>query len=175
MDGETSEVIKHYLQPNKIKLGESDLKENYRARKSPGKLRAKKVRILDKNNNICTTFEINDPISLEVDIEHVNKNGFAVTFLVYNQQGALIHQVRSQDGNIDTKNLGPTATVRMTIPRLNIIQGRYSVDLWIGNHLDLLEDHVEGTISFDVVNRGHSKVPLRSIIHETGNWQVINN
>jgi hypothetical protein len=72
-----------------------------------------------------------------------------------------------------TKNLGSTSTVRMTIPRLNIIQGRYSVDVWIGNHLDLLEDHVESTISFEIINRGHSKVPLRSIIHEVGKWQVI--
>lgn len=173
MDGETSEVIKHYLQPDMIKSGESDLTENFRARQSPGTLRAKMVRILDKNGNICTTFEINDPISIEVDIDNLNINGFAVSFLVYNQQGALIHQVRSQDGNIDTKNLGSNATVRMTIPKLNIIQGRYSIDVWIGNHLDLLEDHIEGTISFEVINRGHSKVPLRSIIHETGKWQIV--
>jgi len=173
MDGETSEVIKHYLQPDMIKSGESDLTNNYRARKSPGTLRAKTVRILDKNNNICTTFEINDSISLEVEIENVKTNGFAVSFLIYNQQGALIHQVRSQDGSINTKNLGSSTTVRMTIPKLNIIQGRYSVDVWIGNHLDLLEDHIEGTISFEVINRGHSKVPLRSIIHETGKWQII--
>jgi lipopolysaccharide transport system ATP-binding protein len=173
MDGETSEVIKHYLQPDMIKSGESDLTENLRARRSPGTLRAKMVRILNKNGKICTTFEINDQISIEVDIDNLNVNGFAVSFLVYNQQGALIHQVRSQDGNIDTKNLDSTTTVRMTIPKLNIIQGRYSIDVWIGNHLDLLEDHVEGTISFEVVNRGHSKVPLRSIIHETGMWQII--
>lgn len=173
MDGETSEVIKHYLQPDMIKSGESDLTENLRARRSPGTLRAKRVRILDRDNTICTTFKINDPIKIEVDIENVNINGFAVSFLIYNQQGALIYQVRSQDGNIDTKNLGSNTTVRMTIPKLNIIQGRYSIDVWIGNHLDLLEDHIEGTLSFEVVNKGHSKVPLRSIIHETGQWQIV--
>ncbi|MBU0529111.1 ABC transporter ATP-binding protein [bacterium] len=175
IDGDTSDVIKHYLQPEMMKTGESDLTDNFRSRKSPGKLRAKAIRILDKNDEICSTYEINDPINIELDITNVNDNGFAVSFLIFNQQGALVYHIRSQDGNIITKNLGSTITVRMTIPRLNIIQGRYSVDVWLGNHLDLLEDHVESTISFEVVNRGHSKVPLRSIIHETGKWQIIKN
>ena len=48
-----------------------------------------------------------------------------------------------------------------------------SQHVWIGNHLDLLEDHVESVISFEIVNREHSKVPLRSIIHETGIWHII--
>lgn len=173
LDGTTSEVIKHYLQPEMMKTGESDLSNNFRTRKSPGKLRAKSIRILDRNDEICSTYEINDSLAIELDIANVTENGFAVSFLIFNQQGALVYQVRSQDGNMITKNLGSTATVRMTIPRLNIIQGRYSVDVWIGNHLDLLEDHVESSISFEIINRGHSKVPLRSIIHEVGKWQVI--
>ncbi len=175
LDGNTSDVIKHYLQPEMIKTGESDLTDNVRSRKSPGKLRAKAIRILDNNDKICSTYEINDSLCIELEISNVRENGFAVSFLIFNQQGALVYQVRSQDGNIITKNLTSTATVRMTIPRLNIIQGRYSIDVWIGNHLDLLEDHIESTISFEVVNREHSKVPLRSIIHETGMWQIVKN
>lgn len=174
MDGPTSDVIKQYLQPGMLQTGKSDLANNYRARKSPGILRAKSIRILDNNHDICSTFEINDELNIELDISNVKSNGFAVSFLIYNQQGALIYHIRSQDGNINTKNLGSTVTIGMTIPRLNIIQGRYSIDVWIGNHLDLLEDHIESTISFEVVNRGHSKVPLRSIIHEKGNWEIIN-
>ena len=175
LDGTTSDVIKQYLQPGMINTGESNLTDGFRSRKSPGKLRAKAIRILNEKNEICTIYEINDSLSIELDISHVHENGFAVSFLIFNQQGALIYQVRSQDGNIVTKNLGSTATIRLTIPRLNIIQGRYSIDVWIGNHLDLLEDHVESTISFEVINRGHSKVPLRSIIHEVGKWQILKN
>ncbi|NHZ84835.1 MAG: ATP-binding cassette domain-containing protein [Planctomycetia bacterium] len=174
LDGTTSDVIRHYLQPEMIKTGESNLSNNFRSRKSPGKLRATAIRILDKEDHICSTYEINDSLTIELDISNVRNNGFAVSFLIFNQQGALVYQVRSQDGNIITQNLGSTATVRMTIPKLNIIQGRYSIDVWLGNHLDLLEDHVESTISFEVINRGHSKVPLRSIIHETGKWKIVN-
>ncbi|NHZ85897.1 MAG: ATP-binding cassette domain-containing protein [Planctomycetia bacterium] len=174
LDGTTSDVIRHYLQPEMIKTGESDLSNNFRSRKSPGKLRAKAIRILDKEDKICSTYEINDSLTIELDISNVRNNGFAVSFLIFNQQGALVYQVRSQDGNIVTQNLGSIVTVRMTIPKLNIIQGRYSIDVWLGNHLDLLEDHVESTISFEVINKGHSKVPLRSIIHETGKWKIVN-
>jgi len=173
IDGDTSDVIKHYLQPVTLKTGESNLTDNFRSRKSPGKLRAKNIKILNNNNEVCSTYEINDSLSIELEIANVSENGFAVSFLIFNQQGALVYHIRSQDGNIITKNLGSIATVRMTIPTLNIIQGRYSIDVWIGNHLDLLEDHIESTISFEVVNRGHSKVPLRSIIHEIGKWDVI--
>jgi len=172
-DGDTSDVIKYYLEPDAIKIGETNLSDSYRARHSPGKLRAKCVRILGYNGDICTTFKINDSIGVEVDIENVSDNGFVTSILIYNQSGALIYQIRSQDGKIDTKNLGSTATIKMTIPNLNIIQGRYTIDVWIGNHLDMLEDHIEGAISFEIVNKGHSKVPLRSIIHETGIWEIV--
>ena len=175
IDGDTSDVIKHYLQPVTLKTGESNLTDNFRSRKSPGKLRAKNIKILNNNNEVCSTYEINDSLSIELEIANVSENGFAVSFLIFNQQGALVYHIRSQDGNIITKNLGSIATVRMTIPTLNIIQGRYSIDVWIGNHLDLLEDHIESTISFEVINRGHSKVPLRSIIHEIGKWQIVKN
>jgi len=176
IDGNTSDVIKHYLQPEMMKTGESDLtNNNFRSRKSPGQLRATAIKILNQNNKVCSTFQINESISIELKIANVSENGFAVSFLIFNQQGALVYHIRSQDGNIITKNLCSSATVRMTIPSLNIIQGRYSVDVWLGNHLDLLEDHIESTISFEVVNRGHSKVPLRSIIHEIGKWQIVKN
>ena len=167
-------MIKHYLQPEMIKTGECDLLNNFRARNSPGKLRAKYIRILNNENKISSTFNINDPITIELEVSNVTRNGFAVSFLIFNQQGALVYQIRSQDGDINTKELGSNATVRMKIPKLNIIQGRYSIDVWIGNHLDLLEDLAEGAISFELINSGHSKVPLRSILHETGKWQIIN-
>lgn len=173
LDGTTSEVIKQYLQPEMIKTGESDLNNNFRSRKSSGKIRAKAIRILDNTGKICSSFKINDSISIEIDISNLRENGFAVSFLIFNEQGTLVYQVRSQDGNIITKNLGSTTTVRLTIPRLNIIQGRYSIDVWLGNHLDLLEDHISGAISFEVLNVEHSKLPLRSIIHETGQWELV--
>lgn len=172
-DGETSEVIRQYLQPHIAKKGDRNLKTNDLSRKSPGNLLASNIKILDKNEEIATMFEINDPITIEVEVDNVTENGFVISFLITNQQGALIYHIRSQDSDIDTKNHGSTVTIQMKIPKLNIIQGRYSIDIWIGNHLDHLEDHVENAISFEVVNSGHSKLPLRSIIHETGNWKVI--
>ena len=174
-DGDTSEVIKHYLQPQMIKQGERSLRTSDLSRKSPGALRATNIRMLDKDMNVATTFEINDSITIEVEIENVVPNGFVASILVTNQQGALIYHIRSQDSDIITTNLKSIIKVQMTIPKLSIIQGRYFVDVWIGNHLDQLEDHVESAISFEVINHGHSKVPLRSIIHETGKWKVINN
>ena len=61
----------------------------------------------------------------------------------------------------------------MTIPELNVVEKQYMVDVWIGNQHDYMEDFLESAIAFEVINIGHSKLPLRSIIHETGKWKVV--
>jgi lipopolysaccharide transport system ATP-binding protein len=176
-DGNTSEVVSNYLKPiqEHTTEGESDLRNWPGSRKSPGKIRATHIRTLDKNGNTCSTFNIYDPITFELEIENIGKNGFVVSILVNDTQGTLVYQVRSQDSPIDTEHVPSSVTVQMTIPELKIIEKQYTVDIWIGNHFDKMEDFLESAIAFDVINVGQSKLALRSIIHETGKWQIVQN
>lgn len=174
-DGNTYKVVSKYLKPireNTIE-GESDLRNWPGSRKSPGKIRATYLRTLDKNGNTCSTFNIYDPITFELEIENIGKNGFVVSFLVNDNQGTLVYQVRSQDSPIDTEHAPSSVTVQMTIPELKIVEKQYTVDVWIGNHFDKMEDLLESAIAFDVINIGHSKLALRSVIHETGKWKIL--
>jgi lipopolysaccharide transport system ATP-binding protein len=174
MDGNTHKVVSNYLKPiqeNTIE-GESDLRNWPGSRKSPGKIRAAYLRTLDKNGNTCSTFNIHDPITLELEIENISKNGFVVSFLINDNQGTLVYQVRSQDSPIDTEHVSSSVTVQMTISELKVAEKQYTVDVWVGNHFDKMEDFVESAIAFDVINVGHSKLGLRSVIHETGKWEI---
>lgn len=174
-DGNTHEVVSSYLKPLQEHTieGESDLRNWPGSRKSPGKIRATYLRTLDKNGKTCSTFNIYDPITFELKIENISKNGFVVSFLVNDTQGTLVYQVRSQDSPIDTEHVPSSVTVQMTIPELKVVEKQYTVDVWIGNHFDQMEDLLESAIAFDVINIGHSKFALRSVIHETGQWNII--
>ena len=107
-------------------------------------------------------------------INNIGKNGFVVSFLVSDLHGNLVYQIRSQDSEIDTEHVRSSVIVKMTIPKLNIVEKQYIVDVWVGDHFDKMEDFIESAISFDVINIGHSKLPLRSVIHETGQWEIFN-
>jgi len=173
--GDTRKVVSDYLKPiqENIIEGESNIRDWKGIRETPGSIRAVRLRTIDKNGDNNSTYKINDPITFELDIENIGKNGFVVSFLINDTQGNLVYQVRSQDSAIDTENVRSSVTVRMTIPKLNIVEKRYTVDVWVGNHFDKMEDFIEGAITFDVINVGHSTLPLRSVIHETGQWELI--
>ncbi len=175
MNGDTRKVVSHYLKPIQEHTieGESNLKNWPGSRKSPGKIRAVNLRTLDKNGNRCSTFNIYDPITFELEVENISKNGFVVSFLVNDTEGTLIYQVRSQDSPIDTERVPTSVTVQMTIPELKVIEKQYLVDVWVGDHFDKMEDFLESAISFNVINVGHSKLALRSVIHETGQWEIL--
>ena len=174
-DGNTHEVVSSYLKPLQEHTieGESDLRNWPGSRKSQGKIRAVYLRTLDKNGDTCSTFNIYDPITFEIEIQNIGKNGFVVSFLVNDNQGTLVYQVRSQDSPIDTEHVPSSVTVQMTIPELKVVEKQYTVDVWIGNHFDKMEDLLESAIAFDVINIGHSKLALRSVIHETGQWKIM--
>ncbi len=176
-DGDTHEVVSSYIRPIRENTidGESDLRNWKGSRISPGKIRATYLRTLDKNGTACSTFNIYDSITFELVIENIGRNGFVVSFLVNDNQGTLVYQVRSQDSSIDTEHVPSSVTIQMTVPELKLVEKQYTVDVWVGNHFDTMEDLVESAIVFDVINIGHSKLALRSIIHETGQWKIINN
>lgn len=175
LDGKTSDVVSHYLKPNNEAAveGENDLREWQISRKSFGNLRASAIRTLNSEGDISSTFNIYDPLIIEVEIDNITSNGFVLSFMIQDTQANMVYHIRSQDSNITTQNIGSQTTVRMTIPKLMLVENTYSIDIWLGNYLDRLEDYIENAITFNVINRGHSVAPLKSIIHETGSWELI--
>jgi hypothetical protein len=153
--------------------GYKDLSEWQISRKSFGNLRVKNIKTLDSTGDISTTFNIFDPLTIEVEIENITKNGFVISFMIQDTNANMVYHIRSQDGEIITENTGPTAIVRATIPKVSLVENTYSIDIWLGNYLDRLEDYIENALTFKVINKGQSVAPLKSIIHETGKWELL--
>lgn len=174
-NGDTSEIVSKYLMDNAGEKadGYRDLRDWKISRKSFGNLRVTSIKTLNNNDKISSTFSIYDSLSVEVGITNITKNGFVISFMIQDTQANMVYHIRSQDSDIKTENLGSNATIKVTIPRLALVENTYSIDIWLGNYLDRLEDYIENALTFNVINQGHSVAPLKSIIHETGDWEVI--
>jgi len=90
MDGLPQNVVSHYLSMGMDQVGErvwSNLRE------APGDefARLRAVRVLDGNRNICTTFDVRDPISLEMEYEVLqDRDWLEVALYFYNERGELL-------------------------------------------------------------------------------------
>jgi lipopolysaccharide transport system ATP-binding protein len=176
VDGPVIEVTDKYLESYLVQTQEGEvlLRAWNENRISPGKARVAYLKTLNKNENICSVFEINELIIFEAMLENLSTLGFVLSFSIQNKRDVLVYHIRSQDSPLRTEEVETSSTVRMTIPQLKIVEGTYTVNVWLGNHLDQLEDRVGNALAFHVINRGHSVAPLKSIIYETGEWVLCN-
>jgi lipopolysaccharide transport system ATP-binding protein len=175
-DDDAENTVEKYLRSVRDEVAHKEvlLKGWGGERETRGRLRIHAVRTLNSKNEPSDTFGIFDPITIEADLRQIPSNGFVISFSIADKNGVLVYHVRSQDSYIETTggSTGSAITVRMTIPRLSVVDGSYFVHVWVGDHLNHLEDFVSSVLEFTVVNRGHSVERLLSIIHETGQWEL---
>ena len=176
VDGPVLEVTDKYTESYLVQTqkGEVLLRAWNENRTSPGKARIAHLKTLNRNGDVCSVFEIDERITFEVMMENLSPLGFVLSFSIQNKYDVLVYHIRSQDSHLKTEEIGTLARVRMTIPQLRIVEGTYTVNVWLGNHLDQLEDRVGNALVFHVTNKGRSVAPLQSIIHETGEWLLCN-
>ena len=173
MNGQVDEVVDHYLENTYSQKGEVFLENWNGPRRQMGTARVSAVRTLDKKGQICSAFEIGEAITFEAELTNLLASGFVVSFAVKDTQGIYVYHIRSHDSDLVTAGTGPSATVRMTISELRLVEGNYSVNVWLGSYLDQLDEVVIGALTFSVVNRRHSVDRLLSVIHETGRWELV--
>ncbi len=173
MDGPVDDVVDHYLQNNYAEKGKVILDNWNGTRKSPGTARISAVRTLNEQGQVCTGFGIGESITFEADLDNLPANGFVISFAIKNKQGTFVYHIRSQDSELVTSTSDSSATVRMTIGQIRLVEGTYYVNIWLGNYLNQLEDIVDSALVFSVLNRGHSVSQLLSVIHETGQWELV--
>ena len=168
-----SKVVDHYLESSYCHEGEVFLDRWQGMRTSPGEARVSAVRTLNGKGEICVAFDIGEAVTFEADVTNLSPNGFVISFSVWNKDRILVYHVRSQDSKLVTAGAGSSATVRMIIPHIRVVDGTYAVNVWLGNHLNRLEDSIDSALAFKVFNKGHSVNRLQSIIHETGHWELV--
>ena len=66
MKGSTAEVISKYLGEDKLAFGEQ-IWPDFKKAPGDGVVRMKAMRVLDRSGKVCTSFDVRDPVSIEVE------------------------------------------------------------------------------------------------------------
>ncbi len=149
-----------------------DLRNWTHDRITPGSARVVAARILNKDEQIVSVFNLYDPISFEAVLDNLPLNGFILGFSVQNREGVFVYHLRIPPEVVASASLGKKLTVRATIPELKIVEGDYFVNIWLGDHFNNLHDRVGKALMFRVRNQGVTSTKLVSIIHEIAEWEI---
>jgi lipopolysaccharide transport system ATP-binding protein len=89
-DGDTAEVIAQYLNADR---SETDYKEWSDAAQAPGDstVRLKRIRLLDRKGQPCSSFEIREPVEIEVEFWALNPGfPFMPIIMINNENGICV-------------------------------------------------------------------------------------
>jgi lipopolysaccharide transport system ATP-binding protein len=132
-DGETSEVISQYLNAER---SEAECKEwsDPAAAPGDGTVRLKRVRLLDRHNAIRSSFEIREPVQIEVEYWAFDPGyPFMPILLIHNENGVcVLESAANHDPAYDGKNRrrGIYRSV-CRIPGNFLNEGMYNVDVLV--------------------------------------------
>jgi lipopolysaccharide transport system ATP-binding protein len=132
-DGETSEVISEYLNADR---SEAECKEWSDPALAPGDetARLKRVRLLDHNNALCSSFEIREPVQIEVEYWAFNPNyPFMPILLIHNENSVCVLESAANHDpayNGKARRRGIYRSV-CTIPGNFLNEGMYNVDVLV--------------------------------------------
>jgi lipopolysaccharide transport system ATP-binding protein len=132
-DGETSDIISQYLNADR---SESDCIEWNNPDTAPGDatLRLKRVRLLDKNNRVRSSFEIREPLRIEVEYWVFDPSArFMPIFMINTEEGiCALESAANHDPAYagKTRKKGVYRSV-CTFPGDFFNEGMYTVDVFI--------------------------------------------
>jgi lipopolysaccharide transport system ATP-binding protein len=132
-DGETSEVISEYLNADR---SEAECKEWSDPALAPGDetARLKRVRLLNHHNALCSSFEIREPVQIEVEYWAFNpEHPFMPILLIHNENSiCVLESAANHDPAYDgkTRRRGIYRSV-CKIPGNFLNEGMYTVDVLV--------------------------------------------
>jgi lipopolysaccharide transport system ATP-binding protein len=132
-DGETSEVISEYLNADR---SEAECKEWSDPALAPGDetARLKRVRLLDRNNALCSSFEIREPVQIEVEYWAFNPEyPFMPILMIHNENSVCVLESAANHDpayNGKVRRRGIYRSV-CTIPGNFLNEGMYNVDVLV--------------------------------------------
>jgi len=132
-DGETSEVISEYLNADR---SEAECKEWSDPALAPGDetARLKRVRLLDRNNALCSSFEIREPVQIEVEYWAFNPDyPFMPILLIHNENSVCVLESAANHDPTYTGKTRQRGIYRsvVKIPGNFLNEGMYTVDVLV--------------------------------------------
>jgi len=124
------------------------------------------VRLLDAEGAQHYVFTCGDPMTIELTLEAKEEiNDFAVGIGVFNADGVCCYGTNTDIERFEAAKLHGTATVRMEIPALNLIEGTYYLDLAVHRIDGYPYDYQRGLTRFrttsPIADTGIARLPHR--------------
>lgn len=138
MIGETNSVVDRYLK------GQDE--DNIFERKGSGLIRLVSYKIIEDCISISESLEIEFTAKANYDLSQVY---FSVN--IYTEDFQYVAHVVSEDDNFGLKNVkkGDVYTIRCVLPYVNLVPGKYRINLWIGTPYEWF-DWLERCLKFTV-------------------------
>ena len=159
-DGATSDVLNRYLSSGIEKHGEITWSGDKR---SPGNdiLRLQAVRVKNAQGQVCSDFNIQEPLFLEVEFRVlIQGHNLQESFFIYSEDGQLVFYTannRDPDWNYSKRGIGLyTSTCKIPGDFLN--EGVFIVTMGISTHPSICHALVRNIISFRIYDPGSGGV-----------------
>ena len=155
--GPMSSVADTYLK-NRVNAGPfADLRQRGE-RSGSGDAQFRSIELL-KEGHACRTFAYGEDFALDIEVHIKKPIGVAILqAMIVTDDGVRVHEfVNANDQCRWAKDVGIWAC-RVTVPKLLIYPGTYSVDLWLGDRNSQRIDYITNAISFDVIQPADSDV-----------------
>ncbi len=148
--GGMTEVAGIYLQGKTENNGFADL-SGRGDRSGNGAARFGAIELL-KGHKRCTTFEFGESFTQRVSVTVNEKHGVAlIAILINSSEGIPIHELWNVNADCRWKAEKGDHEFMITIPKLCLYPGTYSIDVWMGNESSGRVDYMTEVIKFNVV------------------------
>lgn len=179
--GKTDVAIQHYLNSAR-QTPQDNFKSLSRFRPSWAKPYIKSARVLDTDENEVNSFPLGSNITFELSFETPTDQPLKAPVM-----GVVInHAIFGTVGGVNTRMSGfwtqpdmyTSATLRCTLPKVFLLQGDYTVNLWLGDgsvDIDGLANYLSFQIEeSDIYNSGQPPFGNMGVVFFEPQWQLIN-
>jgi len=171
-DGDMNEVIDTYLARRTVSAT-ADLSRR-RDLTGSGDARFRSVTLL-RNGRPATVFEAGDAMTVRFEIEVTRPmRGALMSSSISTADGVLVCDCMNNEAGFVWNAERGAITLAVTIDRLNLCPGAYTVGLWIGDRNTRRVDYARDAIGFTVVAEGGIAPDRRhgALVYQQARWAV---
>lgn len=170
--GAPRKVIQEYLS-NSVSKRYVDLSANFKGRTGNGPMKVLEAELLDENGNQITKYGFRDPIVVRCTIGgHSSESECIMAVSIRDMNGHLILHINNTDSNAKVLLKKGPQQVFVTIPPNVLNNGKYTVTIWLGDALNILNDRVGDILSFEIDNSSAGSHRCMAPVLTQGDWKV---
>ncbi len=150
-EGEVDKVIAQYLQRGQETMQSISLADR-KDRQGTGKMRFTGAALLDNNGQRVTEAQSGEDLTIALGyVKTSTAADPAVLRLAFSgSYGQRLFMCLSRASHNGSLHLSPKGQIRCIIPRLPLVQGRYSISIWCKLN-EQVADEIQDAFSFDVI------------------------